>query len=98
MEKIYAKGLWAKKPISTAPSFVKGSLSIKVTDFIDWLKENENDSGYVNIDLLDKKSDPLSMNAVLNNYKKIAEGQPTKQDIPAKNEFTNGYNDDDLPF
>ena len=33
-EKVFAKGLYAKAKNEKAPAFVKGSLSIKVEDFI----------------------------------------------------------------
>jgi hypothetical protein len=68
-EKVFAKGLYAKAKHEKAPAFVKGSLSIKVEDFITFLKENENESGYVTLDLLENKSDPMKWNAVLNQFK-----------------------------
>jgi len=66
-EKIYAKGFYGKQPRSGAPDFVKGTISIKVTDAVEWLKENENEKGYVNLDILEAKESKL--NLVLNNYK-----------------------------
>jgi len=63
-EKVYAKGLYGKKPRQGAPDFVLGSISVKVEDFISFLHANVNDAGYVNIDILNGKEDKL--NCVLN--------------------------------
>ena len=62
-EKVFAKGLYAKSKNEKAPAFVKGSLSIKVEDFITFLNEHKNDAGYVNLDLLENKTDPSKWNA-----------------------------------
>jgi hypothetical protein len=48
-DKIFASGLIFKMK-EKAPDYVKGSLSIKVDEFIDFLKANES-KGWVNIDL-----------------------------------------------
>ena len=50
-EKVFAEGLIFKMPANNAPDFVKGRLSVKVEEFIKFLKENE-DNDWVNIDLL----------------------------------------------
>lgn len=75
-EKVFAKGLFAKAKNEKAPAFVKGSLSIKVEDFIVFLNEHKNDSGYVNLDLLENKTDPSKWNATINDFKPDA----TKKD------------------
>lgn len=69
-EKILAKGLFANAPHPTAPEFVKGKLSIKVDDFIEFLQANKNEKGYVNIDLLAQKSDSSKYTGFLNTYVK----------------------------
>lgn len=66
-EKKYIKGFYGKKPNEKAPAFVLGNLSIKVDDAINFLQDNKNDKGYVNIDLLDGKDGKVSY--VLNEYK-----------------------------
>lgn len=68
-EKVFAKGLFAKCKHENAPAFVKGSLSIKVEDFVQFLNDNVNESGYVTLDLLENKSDPMKWNATLNQFK-----------------------------
>ena len=47
-EKKYAKSLFVKRN-EKAPEFVVCSLSFKTDDFIQFLKENTNDKGYVNL-------------------------------------------------
>lgn len=53
-EKVFASGLIFKKKNEKAPDFVKGSLSVKVDEFIEFLKKNES-NGWVNIDLKESK-------------------------------------------
>lgn len=65
MDKILAKGLSFKKPHVNAPSFVIGKLSIKVEEFIQFLKDNEV-NGWVNIDL--KKSQKGNLYGELNTW------------------------------
>lgn len=95
-EKILAKGLFATNRHSSAPAFVKGKLSIKVSEFKQFLDENENDAGYVNIDLLENIKDSSKWNGFLNTWKKVDDGQPTEQDVPAKKEPIEPQTD--LPF
>ena len=51
--KIFADGIMFKKPREGSPEFVKGSISIKVNDFIEFCKKHDS-FGWVNLDL--KKS------------------------------------------
>ena len=67
-QKKFAKGFYANSPRENAPSFVKGSISVKVDDAIAWLKENVNDKGYVNLDILEQKSDPKKYSLALNTF------------------------------
>ena len=55
MADVFPNGLIFRKPREKAPSYVKGSLSIKVDEFIKTLKDNEI-KGWVNIDLLENKN------------------------------------------
>jgi len=51
--KRYPSGIFYNDPRENAPDFVKGSISIKKDDALEWLdKEKPNDKGYVNLDLL----------------------------------------------
>lgn len=51
----YPRGIFINKPRDGAPEFVRGSISIKSEDAVAWIKENTNDKGYVNIDILNGK-------------------------------------------
>ena len=66
-EKIFTQGFIFKRPREGAPDFVKGAISIKVDEFIDFLSKHQND-GWVNIDL--KKSREGKLYTELNTYKK----------------------------
>ena len=79
-EKVFAKGLYAKAKKEKAPAFVKGSLSIKVEDFITFLNEHKNEQGYVNLDLLENKTDPSKWIATINDYK--PDSTKNKEDYP----------------
>lgn len=49
------QGIYYNPPSDNAPDFVKGRISIKVTDALPWLQANANATGYVNLQLLEKK-------------------------------------------
>ena len=66
MEKIYAKGLFAKRN-EKAPDFVVCSLSFKTDDFIQFLRENTNEKGYVNLQVL-KSKEKGTIYAVLDTF------------------------------
>lgn len=53
-DKVFVNGLIFKAPRPTAPSFVKGSLSVKVEDFTQFMAEHAK-NGWVNIDLKESK-------------------------------------------
>mgnify|MGYP003650235298 CR=1 FL=1 len=53
-DKIFPKGIFFQKK-DYAPSYVIGSISIKIADAIPFLQQNENGAGYVNIDILTAK-------------------------------------------
>ena len=79
-EKVFAKGLYAKAKNEKAPAFVKCRLSIKVEDFITFLNEHKNEQGYVNLDLLENKTDPTKWNATINDFK--PDSTKNKEDYP----------------
>jgi len=83
----FPKGIFFKMPNSAAPEFVKGSLSIKVEDAIDFLVDAKKNGGkdWVNIDLLIAKSGKP--------YCKINTFTPKKQTEVAQDNA-----DKDLPF
>ena len=100
MEKIYAKGLFAKRN-EKAPEFVICSLSVKTDDFTQFLKENTNEKGYVNLQVL-KSKDKGTLYAVLDTFEpkastastEIKKAVTTQESDP----FQNNTSDRDLPF
>jgi len=54
-ESIFASGIMFKLPRENAPDYVKGSLSVKLDDFVAWAKNNA-ENGWVNLDLKVGKS------------------------------------------
>ena len=99
MEKIYAKGLFAKRN-EKAPEFVICSLSVKTDDFTQFLKENTNEKGYVNLQVL-KSKDKGTLYAVLDTFEPKASTASTEIKKAVKTQdsdhFQNG-NSGDLPF
>ena len=99
--KKYAKGLFVKRN-EKAPEFVVCSLSVKSDDFIQFLKENTNDKGYVNMQVL-KSKDKGTMYAVLDTFEPKPNTAPTQEKKSVKTQandpFQNGNSgEDDLPF
>jgi hypothetical protein len=82
-EKKFAKGFYGKTKRQGAPAFVLGSVSIKVDDAIQWLQENKNETGYVNLDINEGRDEKLSI--FLNEF------------VP-KSQTSNDTKSDDLPF
>ena len=97
MEKIYAKGLFVKRN-EKAPEFVVCSLSIKTDDFIQFLKENTNDKGYVNLQVL-KSREKGTIYAILDTFEPKTSSTPTQEKKVVKSDpFQNGNSDGVLPF
>ena len=99
MEKIYAEGLFAKRN-EKAPEFVVCNLSIKADDFMQFLEENTNEKGYVNLQVL-KSKDKGTLYAVLDTFEPKASTASTEIKKAVKKQdndpFQNG-NSGDLPF
>ena len=100
-EKNYAKGLFAKRN-EKAPEFVVCNLSCKTDDFIQFLKENTNDKGYVNMQVL-KSKDKGTMYAVLDTFEPKPNTTPTQEKKSVKTQVNDPFQnensgDDDLPF
>lgn len=66
IQKNFAQGLRYSLPHQNAPDFVKGQLSIKVDEFINWIEQNKNDRGWINIDIKESRGGKLYCE--LNNY------------------------------
>ena len=99
MEKIYAKGLFAKRN-EKAPEFVVCNISIKADEFDKFVKENTNEKGYVNLQVLRSK-DKGTLYAVLDTFEPKASTASTEVKKAVKPQeddpFKNG-NSGDLPF
>lgn len=67
MAKTFPKGIFFQKPRENAPEFVRGSLSFKVDEAIQFLNEHKNAQGYVNIDMLKSEK---GIYLALNEWKK----------------------------
>jgi len=75
-EKQFARGFIFKRPKPGVPDFVKGSMSIKVEEAIEFLREKGGE--WVNLDLLQSK-DGTKLYFVVNDFK------PKKQEYPENN-------------
>ncbi len=99
MEKIHVKGLFAKRN-EKAPEFVICGSPVKTDDFTQFLKENTNEKGYVNLQVL-KSKDKGTLYAVLDTFEPKASTTPTEVKKAVKTQesdpFQNG-NSGDLPF
>lgn len=67
-DKKFLKGFFFERPREGAPAFVKGRMSVKVEEAIVFLRENANEKGYVNADLLASK-DNTKLYFTLNDWK-----------------------------
>lgn len=55
-EKMFAKGIFARKPHEKAPDFVKCDLSFKLPDAVEWLEEHPNNEGFVRVTVKESKN------------------------------------------
>lgn len=79
---------------SNAPEFIKGKLSINVAKFVAYVQANQNEKGYVNIDILESR-DSGRLYAKLNDWKPNGEQQRSE---PKPFNPTPEPIDDDMPF
>ena len=99
-EKKFATGMFAKRN-EKAPEFVVCNISIKADEFANFVKENTNDKGYVNLQIL-KSKDKGTLYAVLDTFEPKANTAPTQVKNTVKTKetdpFQNGNSEDDMPF
>ncbi len=74
-EKKFAQGFIFKRPRAGAPDFVKGSMSIKVMEAIEFLKTAESE--WMNLDLLQSK-DGQKLYFVVNDWKPTVSQESTE--------------------
>jgi len=67
-EIIFIDGLILKKPSEKAPKWILWNISIKTEDFIKFIQEHDNGSGWLNIDVKEGKSGKVYCS--LNTYNK----------------------------
>ena len=99
--KKYAKGLFVKRN-EKAPEFVVCSLSVKTDEFIQFLKENTNDKGYVNLQVL-KSREKGTMYSVLDTFEPNANTTPTQEKKSVKTQKNDPFQnensrEDEMPF
>lgn len=81
-DKIFAAGMRFEKPREGSPDFVKGKLSFKVDEAIEFLQKHKNEKGWVNVDLL-KSKEKGTLYLQLNDWKPKDQGSvPTEVDYP----------------
>lgn len=66
-EAVFLNGFIFKRPHESAPDWVKGSMSIKVDEAIEFLNKHKKQDGWVNADLLVSK-DGSKLYWKLNDY------------------------------
>jgi len=67
--KRFPTGMYFNPPREGAPEFVRGSISIKKAEVLEWLnQEQSNDKGYVNLDVLKSREGKLYL--AINDYVK----------------------------
>ena len=100
-EKKYAKGMFVKRN-EKAPDFVVCNISIKADEFDKFVKENTNEKGYVNLQVL-KSKDKGTLYAVVDTFvPKASTASPeVKKAVKTQDSdpFQNGNSGEhDLPF
>ena len=100
MENVFVKGMFVKRN-EKAPDFVVCSISLKIDEFAKFVKENKNDKGYLNLQVL-KSKDKGTLYAVLDTFEPKANTAHTQVKNPVKTKetdpFQNGNSEDDMPF
>ena len=84
----FPKGFIVKAPRDNAPDFVKGSISIKREELIEWL--NNRDGDWINLDVKEAKSGHWY--ASVNTFKPKQQETKPGANVPAA-EYS-----DDIPF
>jgi len=99
-EKVFADGIIFKAPDQNTKDkapWVKGKISVKVTDFIAFLNKHNND-GWVNLDLK-KSKEKGTLYLELNTYKKAKEDDLKLDDEPEVSKYPEEpIKPEDIPF
>lgn len=95
------KGFFLKTPHENAPDWIKRNVSVNVSQFSEYLKEHENEKGFVNFDLKEAKSGHWYLE--LKDWKPTENTEQEEKQTPVAESFTS-YTpppkpfDDDVPF
>lgn len=98
-EKKYATGMFVKRN-EKAPEFVICNISIKADEFSEFVKENTNDYGYVNIQVR-KSKEKGTLYAVLDTFEPKGSTASTEVKKAVKTQVNDPFQNDnsgDLPF
>ena len=98
-EKKYAKGMFVKRN-EKAPDFVVCNISIKADEFDKFVKENTNEKGYVNLQVL-KSKDKGTLYAVVDTFEPKASTASIEVKKAVKSQVNDPFqkgNSGDLPF
>lgn len=91
--KIELQGIYLNKRKENAPSWIKGSVSIKVEKFIEFMKTYQNNSGYINLDLKESKAGDLYL--AFNDYQPKSFSTETERIASQNSDFISV---DSIPF
>lgn len=73
----FVSGLYWNDPHPNSPAFIKGKISIKAKEFVDYLRANyDKESGYVNVILKESKNGKY--------YFELDTWKPNKEQRPAE--------------
>ncbi len=82
MDNKFPQGLIFKAPRPNSPDFVKGSISVKVSEFIQYLQQNQNND-WINIDMLLSKGTPEKPSKI---YFKLNDWKPENNNAGMMNQ------------
>jgi hypothetical protein len=103
----FAKFIWFNYPHPKAPDFVKGKISIKRDEFMDWLTlQDVNEKGYVYLNVKQPKDSSKNPYMEINDYVKVdsqstssGQNKPTTEQLSDVAQADNSEEpDSDLPF
>lgn len=101
-DKIFADGLFFKRPSDKAPKFIIGNLSVNIEKFTKFIQEQQTEKGWVNLDIKESRNGTIYIE--LNTYKREEKSdfqrqleEPEKEEIPVIQE-NGGIDIKDIPF
>lgn len=89
-EKVFASGLFFRRPNEGAPTFVKGSVGVKVDEFVAFLEKNKAEDGWVRLDLKESQGGKL--------YFQLNTWKPKTVNDVAPSDYPDDKDIDKIPF